>query len=168
MHLRDQNWAKSYAKQALSDLRAREALVSAGAEKCHRLHFLQMAAEKTCKAHLTLAQRHDNVKKTHACIKDNLPVIARKTYPATGQNSKIAQWELTAIKHLAGEIELLAPACDHGGARKDNTEYPWEADTGEVHTPCQYTFPNIDDGPENRTINRLVRLIRTAAEAFSQ
>jgi hypothetical protein len=50
MSERDDSWA--YAKQALSDLDARESLVSAGSSKCHRLHFLQMAAEKVCKAYL--------------------------------------------------------------------------------------------------------------------
>jgi hypothetical protein len=167
MHLRDQNWAKSYAKQALSDLNAREAVVKAGAAKCHRLHFLQMAAEKTCKAHLTLNNGHHNLRRSHAVVKDNLPVIARQFYAERSENMAIAQWELKAIKHLANEIELLAPACTHAGAREDNTEYPWEDSNGRVYTPCEYTFPNIDDGPENKTINRLIRLIREAADSFS-
>lgn len=167
MHLRDQNWARSYAKQALSDLRAWDVLVSARAEKCHRLHFLQMAVEKTCKAHLTLNRGHENVKLSHCCIKDNLPVIARQIYATIIFDKRIAEWEIKAIKHFAGEIELLSPACDHEGTRKDNTEYPWE-DNGRVYTPCDYTFPIIDDGPENKTIDRLVKLIRTAAESFSQ
>jgi hypothetical protein len=42
----DQAWASAYARQALSDLATRELLASTGAHKCHRLHFLQMAAEK--------------------------------------------------------------------------------------------------------------------------
>jgi hypothetical protein len=54
----DKDWARGYARQALSDLRARDILVSANAEKCHRLHFLQMAAEKACKARL-IAQNGD-------------------------------------------------------------------------------------------------------------
>jgi len=168
MHPRDQSWAKSYAKQALSDLRAWNILVVAPAEKCHRLHFLQMAAEKTCKAHLTLVHGHDKVKKSHAVVKDNLPLIARYFYARISHDNKIAAWEINAIKHFAGEIELLAPACDHEGAREDNTEYPWEDDNGKVYTPCDYTFPNIDDGPENTIIVRLVKLIRTAAETFSR
>ncbi|MGA6980922.1 MAG: hypothetical protein WCC95_04355 [Candidatus Sulfotelmatobacter sp.] len=53
----DQDWARAYAKQALSDLDAREKLESAGVHKCHRLHFLQMAAEKLCKAYLGDQQR---------------------------------------------------------------------------------------------------------------
>lgn len=177
MHLRDQSWAKSYARQALSDLRAWGALVGppegksgldAPPAKCHRLHFLQMAAEKTCKAHLTLNLGHERVKKTHAVVKDNLPTMARQFYPASSPNKEIARWEIAAIKHLAGEIELLAPACDHAGTREDNTEYPWEDNNGKVFTPSDYSFPNIDDGPGNKSIGRLVKLIRTAAESFSR
>jgi hypothetical protein len=47
---RDQDWAKAYARQALADLDAREKLALSGAHKCHRLHFLKVAAEKVCKA----------------------------------------------------------------------------------------------------------------------
>jgi len=54
MQPKDEDWAGGYARQALSDPDAREILVRGNAEKCHRLHFLQMAAEKTCKAYLTM------------------------------------------------------------------------------------------------------------------
>jgi len=44
------------------------------------------------------------------------------------------------------EIEVLAPACDEGDLRQDNSEYPWEDAQGAVCIPCQYAFPKIDDG----------------------
>jgi hypothetical protein len=72
-------WARGYAKQALSDLEAREILVSGNAEKCHRLHFLQMASEKVCKAYLTMANGHENVRKTHAYVARNLPIDKSRT-----------------------------------------------------------------------------------------
>jgi len=50
MQPKDEEWAGGYARQALSDPDAREIPVRGNAEKCHRPHFLQMAAEKTCKA----------------------------------------------------------------------------------------------------------------------
>jgi hypothetical protein len=162
----NQNWAKAYAKQALSDLRAREALVRASVEKCHRLHFLQMAAEKACKAYLTIANGHTNVRKRHAYVAKHLPTIAREFYARVNNNNQIAQWEIKAIRRLAREIEVLAPACDGGDLREDNSEYPWEDGKGEVVIPCEYSFPNIDDG--DRTIIRLIKLIRTASESYSQ
>jgi tRNA nucleotidyltransferase/poly(A) polymerase len=159
-------WAKGYALQALSDLRAREALVKANAEKCHRLHFLQMAAEKACKAHLTIASGHDSVRRSHAYIARILPMIARQYYTKLNDNNEISRWEVEAIKRLAREIQVLAPACSEGDLREDNSEYPWADSKGEVCIPCEYSFPNIDDG--SRLIVRLIRLIRTAAESCIQ
>ena len=123
-HKRDQDWARGYARQALSDLRAREMLANAGAEKCHRLHFLQMAAEKVCKAHLTFKSGHENVRKTHAYVARILPIIARLFYSVINANNQIARWEISQLQHLAREIELLAPACDDGNLRQDNSESP--------------------------------------------
>jgi hypothetical protein len=160
----DQDWSRAYAKQALSDLDAREKLTLAGAHKCHRLHFLQMAAEKICKAHLTKVNGHENIRKTHAYVKRNLPIIARQFYTRMNDENRMAQWEVHQIEQLAGEIELLAPACDDGGTRLDNSEYPWEDGHGDVQIPSEHNFPNIDD--ESRTIVRLIRLIRTASESF--
>jgi hypothetical protein len=150
----------------MSDLNAREILVHGKAEKCHRLHFLQMAAEKACKAYLTKMGGHDKVRKAHAYIASTLPIIARYFYGTDSGNNQITQWELKEIKRLAREIELLAPACDDGDARRDNSEYPWQDSGGDVCIPCRYNFPNIDDG--SRTIGRLIKLIRTACESYTR
>jgi hypothetical protein len=160
----DEDWARSYARQALSDLRAREALVVAKAEKCHRLHFLQMAAEKACKAHLTIKNGHDKVRKSHAYVAKNLHLIAKQFY-AMNPNRKQALSQVSEIKRLAHEIEVLAPACDDGDVRRDNSEYPWEDGKGNICTLCDYSFPNIDDG--SRAIVGLIRLIRAASESYS-
>ena len=69
---------------------------------------------------------------------------------------------------MAREIEVLAPACDDGDVRLDNSEYPWEDGAGNVRVPCEYNFPNIDDGVQNKTIVKLIRLIRTASEAYTR
>ncbi len=160
----DEDWARGYAKQALSDLEAREILVSGNAEKCHRLHFLQMASEKVCKAYLTMANGHENVRKTHAYVARNLPIIARQFYTIINDDNEISRWEISEIRRIAREIEVLAPACDENDIRKDNSEYPWQDGKGEVQIPCEYNFPNIND--KSRTIIRLIRLIRTASESY--
>jgi hypothetical protein len=95
----DQDWASAYAKQALSDLDAREKLETTGAHKCHRLHFLQMAAEKLCKAYLTTSNGHNKVRKTHAYIERNLPLIARNFYRAAN-NGRIPAWEIQRYGRL--------------------------------------------------------------------
>jgi hypothetical protein len=162
----NRKWARGYALQALSDLRVREILVTAKAEKCHRLHFLQMAAEKACKAFLTIASGHGNVRKSHAYVAGTLPTIARHFYGTLNDNNRIKGWELLEITRLAREIQVLAPACDGGDLREDNSEYPWEDGNGNICVPCDYSFPNIDDGA--RATIRLIRLIRTAAESYGQ
>jgi hypothetical protein len=162
----DANWAKSFARQALSDLAAREALVEAKAEKCHRLHFLQMAAEKACKTHRIVNSGHEQVRKSHAYIQRELPALARYFYALEHDRNQIASWELSEVRGLAREIELLAPACDDGHSREDNSDYPWLDATGQIMVPCEFAFPSIDDG--SRSIIRLIKLIRTAAESYSR
>jgi hypothetical protein len=165
MKLADEAWARAFARQALSDLRALEVLGDGQVEKCHRLHFLQMAAEKACKAHLVAINGHENVRRSHAYIAAILPILARTYYPVLNPGARIPRWELELIAKLAREIELLAPACDRGDTRRDNSEYPWEGADGGIRIPCEYTFPSIDDGI--RSTVRLIRLIRTAAESYS-
>jgi hypothetical protein len=153
----NKQWARGYALQALSDLRVREKLVDANVEKCHRLHFLQMAAEKVCKAHLAAASGHDNLRKSHAYVSDTLPTIARVYYAKINDNNEISAWEISEVRCLAREIQMLASACKDGGIREDNSEYPWKDAKGNIRIPCKYSFPSIDDG--NRAIIRLIRLI---------
>ena len=97
----DEDWARSYARQALSDLRAREALIHEGVEKCHRLHFLQMAAEKACKAYLVTANGHENIRKSHAYIARNLPLIARHFYSVSNELDKPRGWQVAEIRKIA-------------------------------------------------------------------
>jgi hypothetical protein len=161
----DRQWAKAYARQAISDLDVREMLAHSGTEKCHRLHFLQMAAEKMCKAHLVVVNGHDSLKKSHAYIEGTLPLIARQYRTISDQ--KMPEWEFKAVKRFARQIQLLAPACTDNESRPDNSEYPWQDAQNAIRTPCLYSFPEIDDGPENKTFVRLTRLIRTAAESYA-
>jgi hypothetical protein len=125
-----------------------------------------MAAEKACKAHLTKSNGHDNVRKSHAYVAKHLPTIARQFYALINDNNQIAQWEVDKIRHLAREIEVLAPACDGGECRKDNSEYPWEDGKGNICIPCEYGFPNIHDG--DRSIIRLIKPISTACESYNR
>lgn len=50
-----------------------------------------------------------------------------------------------------------------GCQQQDNTDYPW-LDGRAVRVPCEYSFPNLDDG--SRTIIRLIRLLRAASESY--
>ena len=161
----DLDWQRAYALQALSDLEARDIVANGGADKCHRLHFLQMAAEKVCKAYLVAANGHENVRKSHAYVASTLPLLARQFY-GVAREAELQQWQVRAIRHFAQEIELLAPACDDGGTREDNSEYPWLNAGAEVQAPCRYNFPRIHDG--DRTLVSVIHLLRKAATVYAR
>jgi hypothetical protein len=85
---------------------------------------------------------HENVRKSHAYVARILPIIARQFYAAaTSNRNSIQDWEIKQISSLAREIEVLAPACDGGTLREDNSEYPWADGTGAICVPCEYKFP---------------------------
>jgi len=159
----DAEWASAFAAQALSDLEAREILLDGGADKCHRLHFFQMAAEKVCKAHLMTENGYNAVRKAHSYVETVLPVIARH-FSSMAQGSEYQTWQLKAIGKFARDIELLAPACNEGETRPDNSEYPWLDAADVVQTPCRYKFGHIDDG--ERVIVTIIQLLRTAAKEY--
>jgi hypothetical protein len=126
---------------------------------CQHLHFLQMACEKLCKAHLC-GQGTDPVQlqHSHAYIAGTLHGIAREQFARLGgRRLKDHTTMLTQIRHLAREIELLAPTVDDGGRRPQNCEYPWEDALG-VHVPAEYEFPNLDllHGASGRLLLRLI------------
>lgn len=157
-------WARAFASQALADLTTRDLLASQSAPKCHRLHFLQMSAEKLCKAFLIQANGFDSLAYKHCLVAKTLPLVLRRVLESSKQNSHQIQTQLRSIRHLSREIELLSPSCDSNGGRPDNVEYPWTDELGEVHFPADHPFSNLPD--EGRDMLRLTKLMRTAAELF--
>ena len=126
-------WTAAYARQAEVDLNTYESLTRIQARDkipdFHILQFLQMACEKLVKAALccdpidpkSLQKSHDYVAKT-------LPVVFKGNLALLGNSSlKAAQGFQTLARHLAQEINLLAPAVKREGKRPDNCEYPWES-----------------------------------------
>jgi hypothetical protein len=138
----------------------RQQLALAGSDKCQRLHLLQMAAEKICKAYLYAGG--SAVTRTHAVVEKYLPLIFRNLNGLQG----VSGTQLKQIKRISREIELLAPACDAAGSRPDNTEYPWEDALGKAQAPCDYLFPELDE--DDRTMAPLLRSMRAAAERLAQ
>jgi hypothetical protein len=128
------DWRRGYAKQALADLRAREALLDRPElPDCQQLHFLQMACEKLCKAYLCgLGVDPQSLQTSHAYITAQLPAIARQQF--------VPGWVTQAIRVLARKIELLAPAVSDAGRQPANCEYPWVGPDGSVRVPCEHNF----------------------------
>lgn len=137
-------------------METRQKLAIAGADKCQRLHLLQMAAEKLCNAYLYAGG--SAVTRTHAVVEKYLPRI----FLNLSGLQELSGTQLKQIKRLSREIELLAPACDAAGSRPDNTEYPWQDALGKAQAPCDYSFPELEE--HDRAMAPLLRSMRVAAE----
>lgn len=121
---------------------------------CQQLHFLQMACEKICKAHLC-GEGTDPaaLAASHAYIAKTLPVIARQQLGPQKDN-----WLMPALRKLARQIELLAPAVKAGGSVPANCEYPWEGPAGDVLVPAEYNFQlDLLFEPAGRTLLVVLR-----------
>jgi hypothetical protein len=154
---RSKAWSKAFARQALSDLRVYVILETASVERCHSLHFLQMAAEKVCKAHLHATG--NIVKDSHSVVRKHLVSIARKF----GSQRALSGNRLKGMKLLAAEIDLLAPALRDDGSRQDNVEYPWLDNLGSVIAPVDFEFSSIESG----RVQELLKLLRLAASEYA-
>ncbi len=154
-------WGRAFAVQAKADFQTYNCLQ--GGRKvpmCHKLHFLQMACEKLCKAHLCKAESDPvALQPSHRYIGKPLPIVvkqqlARLDRKAVGKDG----YPMNEIRHLAREIELLSPAVDDNGKRPDNCEYPWQVGPGEIRTPREHQFPNLNllTAPSGRTLLKCV------------
>lgn len=155
-------WRIAYTKQGESDLRARDQLLqNTKLPACHQLHFLQMACEKICKAHLCgQGVQVEILRQSHGYISRVMPVIARQYLRRACSNQS---WILNAISGLARQIELLAPAQQGGGARPDNCEYPWEQASGEVVVPAEHNF-QLDLNSRKGGGLHLLKILQVAGE----
>lgn len=154
-------WARGYARQAAADLDTWDLLQEMECvPDCHRLLFLQMACEKLTKGHLCESGADPrSLQSSHAYIAKNLHLIIRQQALDSGLKLKQAEWVVRHAKHLAYEIELLAPAVRRGGQRPDNCEYPWEDARGSLHVPLDWSFApaELATAPAGRTFLKLVR-----------
>jgi hypothetical protein len=135
-------WPRAFAEQAASDLDARDWLLQKQQlPRCHELHFLQMACEKLCKAHLMTRPGADplSLQKSHAYIAKNLPVIAREYFARRLQSAPKGHLD-RSIRAIAERIERLAPANDAGGTAPSNCEYPWIGPAGQIIVPAAHHF----------------------------
>lgn len=155
-----QNWGVAYAKQALEDFQSwNELQGNPKIAPSQKLHFLQMACEKLCKAHLCKRKGADpgKLQSSHSYIAKNLDIIVREQLSLLTTSAKQARFLITHCRHMAREIELLHPSVDDGGQRPDNCEYPWEQG-GQLYVPAVWSFPalNLLDQPAGRSLLKLI------------
>lgn len=159
------NWVQAFARQAESDLNAREILVlQAGLPACHALHHLQMACEKICKASMIASGTPPlTVQESHAYIAKQLPIIFRQYLNKSSGGKSRNNWIARAVPSLARKIELLSPSVRDGGRSPQNCEYPWLAADGiSVVAPSDHRFDFSElFEPAGTT---LLKVLRSACE----
>lgn len=143
---RSEDWRRAFARQAQADLHAHDILCRhTDVPECQRLHFLQMACEKLVKAHLhDQSQSGTYSSKSHAVIANKLPMIVRYWHGRRTRGKRMRREMFDRVKHLAQQIELLAPAVDAGGRQPQNCEYPYQGPGGEVRCPATDSWPNLE------------------------
>lgn len=119
-----------------------------GVAMCHSLHFLQMACEKLCKAHLYDANEgadDGEYETSHGYTSKNLHLIVQRAFQRVHPNGKTAQLKklVSLTKQLASEVCYLSPAIGKDGNRPDNCEYPWPDGKGGYIVPTNHDFRTL-------------------------
>ncbi len=131
---------KLYFDQARSDFDLFRKLAKTEEKICHRLHYLQMAAEKLGKA--LLAEKAPLSRRTHATVVKFLAVLANKKQAWKVfhfANRETFETFIESIKPVAAKIEKLAPDLADDGP---NPEYPWPDPPKEPKfAPVDFDFP---------------------------
>jgi len=154
-------WAEAFARQASSDLDAFEALAASTLPASHRLHYLQMWLEKLCKAYLWLpAGVADDLRMRHNVVEKILPRMIGEHWRRIGFQQRP---DITAIRAICREIDLLHPQVDDNGLRPDNVEYPWLDAAGNAVTPAAAPFALVA-----RLYSPTGRLLMKAAVALTR
>ena len=156
-------WSRAYAIQAKEDLAAYETLKGTDLANCQGLHFLQMACEKVAKAHECWGGADPvSLQSSHKGPERVIPIIAKQLYAREAIESQVSREKaIRAIRDLAREIELLAPAVDDGRLRPENCEYPWEDDQGRLQVPAKHDFSKLSGlhlYPMGRTFLKVVAI----------
>ncbi len=130
---------EAFAAQAASDLDAYGVLANSSLPTSHRLHYLQMWLEKLCKAYLWLPDAAaDELRTRHNVVDKILPRVIAEHWRRIGFTQPP---DITSIRQLCREVDLLHPQVDDSGRRPDNVEYPWTGSSGSVEVPSRWEFP---------------------------
>jgi hypothetical protein len=131
--------AEAFVEQARSDLDVYETLTATALPTCHRLHYLQMWLEKLCKAYLWLPESAaEDLRTRHNVVGKILPRMIGEHWRRIGFDQRP---DMSAIRALCREIDLLHPQVDDNGRREDNVEYPWITARGAAMAPKAWSFP---------------------------
>ncbi len=160
-----------FARQALADFEAWDYLQRYASnpdskiKECHRMHFLQMACEKGCKAYLlgnarTIEEIH-RFTRSHEYVMGTLPVLLKRH--AAFEAFKFTRYDEWFVKEISQHIHFACPAigADLLRDRFDNCEYPWLDRTDRVQSPLDHRFAALKmlEEPSQRKFSVVFRTL---------
>lgn len=172
MNDRARAWSVAFHRQASTDLATYDALCRTPLPACQRLHFLQMWLEKLSKSYLWSAADpvggFNSFERSHNVIAKVLPAVLREHWRRVELPAAPDEGLFQRHRELCREIDLLAPAVDDGGHRRDSCEYPWQ-DIDEtagpvIRVPAEWTFP-LDQKLRTPTGKRLLKAAKVLTAA---
>lgn len=133
-------WSEAFAAQARSERDAYYLLAKSSLPASHRLHCLQMWLEKLCKAYLwwTPEAGSEELRRNHNVVAKVLPSLISICWRRLGFDRHP---DMTQVRQLCREIDLLHPQVNDSRRRQDNVVYPWPGISGGVEVPAQWRFP---------------------------
>jgi hypothetical protein len=158
---------EAFRRQAASDLRLLHLLLRQSTDdvpQCHRLHYLQMAAEKAGKAVVfALGGQVSQEGYSHSFVGPLLNVLKRATisralgYPPEKYRAYVEH--LNSLRPFLAHVERLHPR----SGRDPNVEYPWEGPSAEGgmvwHVPAEWAFAvHASPGQWDRAV-RFIRVL---------
>ncbi len=161
------DWREAFISQAQSDFDLLQSLSRGNVAYAHRLHYLQMSAEKLAKAVLTAPAAKAPPEASHAVLVRMLQTL--KGQPGIRRalgfdEASVFRAYIDSLLDLAGRIEQLAPAL--AKFTQPNPEYPWrDHGAGDIVAPCGYDFPEFD--PTNPKLAKMHDLIRQLLRVYS-
>lgn len=181
-------WRRAYARQAISDFEVYDHICKAGTiSECHRLHYLQMALEKSAKAFFWAGpgsnQDYSKVNSQHKVVKKYLPDVYRHFHAV--RRLTIHGGRMASVKQFCQEVDLLAPASDKEeksgheddkpdkeGLRPDNCEYPWHVlDSAgaimHIQSPLDYEFSPTRLMKAGGVVLDFLRVIRSEVQKLA-
>jgi len=152
-------WQLAFLKQTRADWETYQRIDDPTWPACHRLHLLQMAAEKLGKALLVAGDMSlERITHTHAAFVKFLRVALNNHNLQKGLGMTYSQLKahFTRLLPIANEIEVLAPTLAQDGP---NPEYPWPDKTGHILVPVDYSFPlmKLLQSPQGAQLLRHIR-----------
>lgn len=156
------DWRRAFARQARSDLAVYDFLTEAGRSDlaaCHRMLYLQMVWEKTCKAFLLKQDEGSSqVSASHRVIEKQLPRIVAE-YHRQQKGKAMPAGQMGPLRQLARDIENLYPSGASSGHSSRNCKYPW-IEANRVVAPVDIDFP-LDRVQSHKLLVRLRKILNT-------